>query len=393
MNIGVLKERKPDENRVALRPIQAGILKESGHRILVESGAGDRAGFPDEEYRADGATISTKNTILDECSLILKVKTPLKEEYEDYRERHILTAFLHLDENIPAEDIKRLIRSGFMGIAWEWIEKDNAYPILQVMSKLTGYLFAQRATELCTIHAGQLCGGYEDFAPGINIMIIGLGTIGMSALKYAVDNHYHVYLVEKHPESINERLNARFKTALDYISRYGIEVVIFDNDNPGRTKAEIGDLLPRMDIVLNGAVRRDDLPRHRMRYMIDEAMVRTMKKGSVICDATACDREFIETCVSSESLDHYDVIHGVIHYNCDHIPAGIGRMATELLTRETFPYIIEIANKGIWRAISENESLRRAICCYRARITNKHVSGRKGMAFTDLMELIGSHVS
>src|SRR5262249_669724 len=121
MNIGVLKEIKEDERRVALQPRHLKVLVSYGHRVMVEAGAGDGAGFDDAEYRANGAEITSKQEVLAYCGLILKVKAPVPAEYQDYSPRHTLFTYLHFDENIPAHSLMQLVDTGLMGLAYEWV--------------------------------------------------------------------------------------------------------------------------------------------------------------------------------------------------------------------------------------------------------------------------------
>ncbi|MDZ7743322.1 MAG: hypothetical protein U5Q03_16690 [Bacteroidota bacterium] len=284
MKIGLINEIKTDENRVALLPDQLRQLHENGHEIFVESGAGARAGFVDTEYQAAGGRITSKKQVLAEAELLLKVKAPQASEILDYSAAQTLFTYLHFDENIPPEKIRELIKSGFMGIAYEWVEAKGRYPLLEPMSILSGYLFAQKAVQLCTEHKGLLCGDYEGLYEGAGIMIIGIGTIGASALKYAIDNHLQITVVDKKPLELNQRLNRRFNTGKkDYLRDYMIEVIPFDMQKPEKTKNYLAEIMDQYDIIINCAVRRPDLPKEKMEYLIDRKMAGSMKKGSVIC--------------------------------------------------------------------------------------------------------------
>lgn len=389
MKIGLIKEIKTDENRVALLPSQLTVLSEKGHRVLVESGAGVMAGFTDEAYQEAGGRISSKKNILAESELLLKVKAPQPSEVNDYAAGQCLFTYLHFDENILPEKINALISSGFLGIAYEWVEKDGRYPLLEPMSILSGYLFTQKAIQLCTDHKGLLCGDYEGLYEPASIMIIGIGTIGASALKYATDNHLKITVVDKNPASLNERLNRRFGTgSKDYLREHLIEIIPFENERPEKTKNYLSEIMDQYDIIINCAVRRPDLPKEKLEYLIDRNMVSRMKKGSVICDATACDKDLIETCISSESIHHYDVIDGVIHYNCDHIPSLTATTSSKLLTKSTFPYILEMAEKGIDVAISENEALRKGVSCYKGALTHEYSAIKKNMPWKNILDLL-----
>lgn len=389
MNIGLLKEHKTDEFRVALLPFQVKKLIENAHSVFVEEDAGIHAGYTNQQYQSQGATISQKSEILKKSKLLLKVKAPLDFEYHDYNKDHIVFTYFHFDENILPPKIQQLIKSGFTGISYEWVEDNGKYPLLEPMSQLSGYLFAQKAVELVTQHKGILCGKYEDYLNPANVLIIGLGTIGLSALKYFSDNYIDVTILDKHPNTINNRINQRFKTQrIDYLEDYNIECITFNNDQPELTKGYLSRIISKFDMILNCAVRRPDLPKSKLEFLIDRSMVKKMEAGSVICDTTACDEDLIETCISSEKVDHFDIINGVVHYNCDHIPSSVGRSASELLTSRTFPFILEIANKGLIEASRLTKPLYNGIVCYDGKITHRYIAQKKGFEFFELNSLL-----
>ena len=391
MRIGVLKEIKQDEYRVALIPEQVKVLFDLGHEVYVEHFAGEAAGFTDNEYIVNGAVSQSKAQVLENAMLLLKVKAPLPSEYKDYQKEHILFTYLHFDENIPKKEILKLISAGFLGIAYEWVEKNGKYPLLEPMSKLTGYLFAQRSYEFLTKYKGKLPGKYEKQHIGSKVLIIGLGTIGLSAINYFMHNGSQIVILDKHIGTINNRLNTRFETEnIDYLYQYNIELKAFDSKNPQKTKDDLRNVISEFDIVLNCAVRRDDLSKEKLDYLIDRSMIKQMGKGSVICDTTACDQDLIETCVSSGDINHIDIIDGVVHYNCDHIPSYVANTATILLTEQTFPYVQEIVSKGIKETIEDNVAFRNGVSCYQGYITHLYAAQKKDMMndYRDIMDLI-----
>ncbi|MCK1732327.1 hypothetical protein [Bradyrhizobium sp. 142] len=396
MNIGVLKEIKQDERRVALQPSQARALSSLAHNIYVESGAGERAGFSDADYQASGAKIVRKDEVLARARLLLKVKAPLRSEYDDYAPHHILFTYLHFDENISSQDLSELISRGFLGIAYEWVGKAGHYPLLEPMSKLTGYLFAQRALELCSQEKGVFCARNEDLLlPGGRALIVGCGNIGLSAFKYLSDLGVALtVIVTRGGEDFNRKANARFGTeGIDYVGTTRTNLVTMNSKDPSRTQHTISALLPETDIVLNCAVRRPNLPKRRMEYLIDRSMVRRMQKGSIICDCTACDNDMIETCTSSALLYDSYREEGVVHYNCDHIPSLVANTATRLLTARTFAYIQYIAHLDSLQAITQDENLRNGVCCYRGHLTHALSAEKKGLPYrplTDVIEALSS---
>ncbi|HSA34755.1 MAG TPA: hypothetical protein P5077_13600 [bacterium] len=388
MIIGVLKEIKKDENRVALVPGQVRMLSERGHTVHVQSGAGNRSGYRDDEFKAAGAMISDKKTLLRKAELVLKIKEPIEPEIGDYGADQTLFTYLHFDGNTPRETIDRLIKSGFLGIAYEWVEKDGHLVLLEPMSRLTGYLFAQRAVELCTRYKGVLCGRHENGLPGAKVLLIGIGTIGSTALKYFMDINADITVLDKHPETLNERINRRFGLAGDHLARLGIRTLRFDSEHPYASRDELARLLPSFDIVINSALRRADLPPARLDHLITADMIRTMRPDSVVCDATANIRDLIETAYPFEELDHFYREHGVIHYNSDHIPSMVGRTATDILTAATFPYVLDMAEHGVHEAIRRNAALRAGVSCYRGRITHAYTAKQKGYDHTPILDMI-----
>jgi alanine dehydrogenase len=393
MDIGVLREVKQDERRVALLPRQARELSRAGHSVLVEAGAGEGAGLADSDYEASGARIVAKHELLARSTLLLKVKAPLRTEYDDYDPHHILFTYLHFDENIAASDLCDLVSRGFTGIAYEWVGENGRYPLLEPMSRLTGYLFAQRSLELCAKEKGVFCARNENVLPGGRAMILGCGNIGLSAFKYLSDLGVPLTVVAtKGREDFNRRANDRFGTvSIDYIGRTATDLIVMNGKEPARTKDAILEVLPEADIVLNCAVRREDLPKSKMEYLIDRNMVREMQRDSVMCDCTACDKDLVETCTSSASLDHSYREEQVIHYNCDHIPSMVARTATALLTERTFAYIRELADWGSVRAASANRELRNGICCSGGHLTHELSARKKGLTYRpvdDVLEIM-----
>lgn len=394
MDIGVLKEVKEDEKRVSLLPEQVSVLVSSGHHVSVEQGAGLGSGISNGEYESSGAVILDKQDVLRKSQLLLKVKAPIPNEYEDYNEAHTLFTYLHFDENISVEQISSLIRQGFLGIAYEWVGEEQHYPILKPMSQLTGYLFAKEACHLCARYKGIFCGGNEDFLPAAHAMVIGLGNIGLSALKYFIDNGLKVTVVDSaNRKTVNAKANIRFGTAnVDYVSAFGVDYIQMDIDDPERTKKSISDRMKNLDIVICSAVRRENLPKRKLEYLIDKEMVSQMSPNSVICDATANDKDLIETCISSASLYHTYEVNDVIHYNCDHIPSMTPKTASKLLTNESFKYILQMANTGVIESVSENQFLRNGVSCFKGYLTHKYSANKKGLSWKPIQTLCG-HVS
>ncbi|KZL09443.1 Alanine dehydrogenase [Pseudovibrio axinellae] len=387
MRISVLKEIKPDELRVALRPDQASTLSRDGHEVYVEEGAGLASGFSDQNYLDCGALVRPKAQVIRAGKLLLKVKAPLEEEYEDYDQDKILFTYLHLDENIPAPTIQRFLTSGVMGIAYEWVGGDQHYPLLEPMSRLTGYLFAQKSIELSALNKGVFLPANERFLPGGNVLVIGAGNIGLSAIKYFADLNVNLTVLTKGgAEQLSKKLRDRFGDGAPDPDRF--RSLVMSVNQPEQTVQELAALMPELDILLNCAVRRPDMPKEKLEFLVCKEMIAKMAPGSIVCDATACDQDLLETCISSPLLEETSTQMGVVHYNCDHIPARVPATATKLLTDTTFKYVRSIANKGIVEALQEDAYLKNGVVCFQGHITHPYTAEKKGFKYCDLDSLL-----
>jgi alanine dehydrogenase len=252
------------------------------------------------------------------------------------------------------------------------------------MSRLTGYLFAQKAVELCAREKGTFCAANEPFLPGGRAVIIGSGNIGLSALKYLSDLNLRLSIIHNGPlATVQERMERRFgnRAASGLLANPDLRFIRMNANDPARTKAELAELIGEADILINAAVRRPSLPKTTLEYLVDRAMVARMVPGSVVCDATACDRDMIETCVSSPSLHETYREADVVHYNCDHIPALVARTASELLAESTFPYVLRLAEKGAFRAIQSDAALRNGVSCCEGWVTHKFSAEKKNLPY------------
>ncbi|BAQ49821.1 MULTISPECIES: hypothetical protein [Methylobacterium] len=384
MRIGVLRERKPDETRVALTPREVAVLVGHGHAVDVEPGAGEAAGHPDAAFVRAGAVVSAKKQILGACQLLLKVKAPLPEEYEDYDPGHILMTFLHFDENIDPVSLERLVARGFLGIACEAVRVSGRAPILEPMSRLTGHLFAQRAIELCTHHSGRLASGLDPALGPVGALLIGTGEIGLSVLQvwHALRLRMTV-LANRDRAAVNAQANHRFGTRNhDYLPADVVRFLRMDVTEPARTQAALAAALPSVAIVLNAAVRRPSLPPDRLPHLITRPMLAALAPGSIVCDATACDRDLIETCLSSPDLAAIETIDGIVHYSPDHIPALVPRTASDLYAAALLPFVIALADEGVAGALGPGTPLRGAIACGAGRLADARSAARKGLSAT-----------
>lgn len=384
MRIGILQERKQDERRVGLVPAQVRELVQSGHSVWVETGAGQASGYNDAAYSSTGASVVEAKDVYDNAVLLIKVKCPLPEEYSCLNDSHILFTYLHFDENIPPDKILQIVDTGVTGIAYEWVREGDCFPLLKPMSELTGAVFARKAMSLLMEHAGVLGGQYLDSWPIANCMIIGCGKIGANAINVLLRNRFNLTVVDKNPHTIEDRISPYVD--LSMWSQANVTKVRFDEDSVDESLEAIRTHLPEMHIVICSAVRRSTFTKDKCEYIIKREDIASMRRNSVICDATACDRDFIETCVSSESVTETYAEEGVIHYNCDHIPSLVPNTATTLLTAATFPYVKLLAEKGIG-ALS-NAALFAGTMCHKKKLTHEYSARKKQMSFVDLQTLL-----
>jgi alanine dehydrogenase len=371
---------------VALRPAQVRALTQAGHRVWVETGAGAAIGFDDASYEAAGGRLVGQAEVYANATLLMKIKCPLPEEYGFLCDGHILFTYLHFDENIPAPNIMKIIQTGVTGIAYEWVEEDGHFPLLQPMSELAGAVYARKAMNLLMERTGFLGGRYQPHWPASRAMVIGVGHIGANAVNVFLRNRFELTVVDKHPETLDARL--RSYVPLDLWVAARPEVIAFDEEaKPDTSVAALRRRLPETDIVIGSAVRRPTLPKEKCEYLIARRDVASMRPGSVLCDATACDRDFFETATSSDSLTETYMEEGVIHYNCDHIASLVAHTATLLLTEATFPYVQRLTG-GFTEAVRQNAALAKGVMCYRGHVTHAYSARKKNLAHTDLAQLL-----
>jgi len=366
MIIGIPKEIKIGETRVAITPEELKEFVKQGHKVLIESVAGEKSGFSDTDYEATGGIIVGKEELFSDAELILKIKQPYAEEMPYFREDQTLFTYLHLDGNAPREYTEELLKLGICAIAYEWVEKeDGTHPLLIPMSEITGNLVAQIGLELLTYPNGEkgiFAGGIEGLDPA-RVTIIGGGIIGCNAANYALRVGTKVTIVDKHPWDLSERLKR-------YVPAHLVEVV----DGVESDESNIRSLLPQTDLLINCAVRRPDF---KEPHLITREMLKLMEKGSILIDATASDHDMVETCKVTSHLEPTFVVDGIIHYCVDNVPAAVPRTSTLALTSKTLPYALEIANKGFWRAVSENEELAKGVMFVKDKIVSKLIADLK----------------
>jgi alanine dehydrogenase len=371
MIIGIPKEIKNNENRVALTPGGAKTLINHGHKVIVESQAGLGSGFPDEEYISCGAHIYTsKPKLFNEVDMIIKVKEPLKEEYHLFEEGQTLFTYLHLAPN--PELTEALLKARVKAIAYETIELPNkTLPLLAPMSEVAGRMSVQIGAGLlqkANGGAGILLGGVPGVAPA-QVVIVGGGNVGTNAAKIAIGMGARVTILD---------INSARLAYLDDIFGGRVTTLAYNEHN-------CEDAVKKADLLIGAVlVAGQSAPR-----TVSEEMVKSMKKGSVIVDVAIDQGGSIATIdrITTHDEPAYEK-HGVIHYSVANMPGAVPRTSTFALEAATLQYAIMIADKGPEKALLENEALMKGLNTYQGHITCKGVADSLGMPFVDPYALI-----
>ncbi len=356
MIIGVPKEIKDNENRVALTPAGAMELVKKGHQVRIEKGAGEGSGFKDNEYLMVGATIVKDAAEAWKADLVLKVKEPLPQEFGHFREHQMLFTFLHLAAAPALTDA--LLQRKVTAIAYETIQlADGSLPLLTPMSEVAGRMAVQAGAQfLEAIHGGRgmLLGGVPGVPPA-EVVIIGGGVVGTNAARIALGLGARVTILEKSLERMRYLEDIFQGRAVTFMS------------NP----FNIEQAVKRADLLI-GAVL---IPGAKAPKLVTEEMVKQMKKGAVIVDVAVDQGGIIETIdrATSHSNPTY-MKHGVVHYAVANIPGAVPRTSTFALTHATLPYVIKLADLGLMRAVESDSALRLGVNVYNGSITHPQIA-------------------
>ncbi|MET3697277.1 alanine dehydrogenase [Bacillus oleivorans] len=370
MRIGVPREIKNNENRVALTPAGAFHLVENGHEVFVETNAGAGSGFLDDEYVQAGARIVNTAEEAWSYDMVMKVKEPLPSEYVYFREGLILFTYLHLAAE--PELTKALTEQKVIGIAYETVQLPNrSLPLLTPMSEVAGRMATQIGAQfLEKVNGGR--GILLSGVPGVSrgkVTIVGGGVAGTNAAKMAVGLGAQVTILDISPDRLRE---------LDDIFGNSITTLMSNPFN-------IAEAVQEADLVI-GAVL---IPGAKAPRLVSEEMVKSMKEGSVIVDVAIDQGGIFET--TDRITTHDDPTytkHGVVHYAVANIPGAVPRTSTIALTNVTVPYAIQIANKGYQRACLDNEALFKGINTLNGYVTYKAVADSLGLEYKDAKELL-----
>ena len=367
MRIGVVREIKAGERRVALTPPGARVLTAHGHQVLVESGAGRGSGFDDAAYRSAGAEIvRDAATVWGEADLVLKVKEPLEEEFGHFRPGLILFTYLHLAA-APAL-AKALLDHGVIAFGYETVQGPNGQglPLLAPMSEIAGRLATQVGAQFLQGNAGGkgvLLGGVPGVPPA-HVVIIGAGTVGSNAAQIAVGMGARVSVVDKNPEPLHR---------LDSVYRGRIETVLANT-------IALDDLVATADVVISSVL----VPGGRAPRIVTEKAVQRMMPGSVIVDVAVDQGGSVETVDRVTTHENPTFVrHGVIHYAVSNMPAAVPRTSTLALTGATLPYVLRLASKGWRRVIAEDPDLAAGLQTCGGAVTHPVVAADLGLPYEE----------
>lgn len=356
MLIGVPKEIKANENRVALLPVGASTLIKNGHKVVVETKAGIGSGFSDEDYKAVGAEIaSAPKEIYAAAEMIMKVKEPIAPEYKLIRKGQVLFTYFHFAAS--KELTEAMMASKCVAIAYETVQKaDRSLPLLIPMSEVAGRMAPQEGAkylEKAMGGRGILLGGVPGTGPA-EVMVLGGGIVGTNAAKIAAGFGAKVTIYD------NNLFRLRY---LDDVMPKNVTTMM-SNDYYIRAG------LPKADLVI-GAVL---IPGTKAPKLVTREMLSLMKEGSVIVDVSVDQGGCIETCKPTTHENPTFVIDGVLHYCVANMPGAVPHTSTLALTNATLPYAVEIANKGYEAAIKTNPEIKLGLNMIDGKITYKGVA-------------------
>jgi alanine dehydrogenase len=369
VRIGVAKEIKTDEYRVALTPAGARELVQRGHDVVVETGAGDGSSMPDADYERAGAKLGSVDEVWETAELLLKVKEPIEPEYKRLRDDLVLFTYLHIAADEPLT--RALVDSGIKAVAYETVETDDRrLPLLAPMSEIAGRLASQAGAyflEKPLGGRGLLLGGVPGVQPG-KVLVLGGGVVGYNAAVIAIGLGAQVTILDKSIDRmryLDEILSGRVSTVMS--STLQIESMIGDAD------------------LVIGAVL---VPGARAPKLVTRDMLGGMKKGAVIVDVAIDQGGCVETAHATTHSDPVYDVDGVIHYCVANMPGGVPITSTKALTNATLPYVEAIAEHGLADAVARDKALAMGVNVLEGRITYEPVAEAHGLDYTPLDELL-----
>ncbi len=370
MKIGIPKEIKNNENRVAATPSGVLQLVKAGHQVLLQTQAGAASGFTNQAYQAAGATIVESAVEAWDVDMVMKVKEPIASEYGFFRKNLILFTYLHL---APEKELTAaLLQNEVIGIAYETVQLANgSLPLLTPMSEVAGRMATQIGAQfLEKPHGGKgmLLGGVPGVRRG-KVTIVGGGVAGTNAAKIAVGLGAEVTILD---------VNADRLAQLHDVFGFSISTLMSNEYNIARS-------VQQSDLVI-GAVL---IPGAKAPKLVTEQMVQQMEAGSVLVDIAIDQGGIFET---SDRITTHDqptyVKHGIVHYAVANMPGAVPQTATFALTNVTLPYALQIANQGVQKACSQNPALLKGINTLKGQVTYQAVATAQNVPYTPALDLL-----
>lgn len=370
MIIGVPKEIKNNENRVALTPAGAKELVKRGHEVYVQSTAGEGSGFTDEEYKGAGARIlPTIEATYEIAEMIMKVKEPIEPEYKLIKKDQLLFTYFHFASYQPLTEA--MIKSGAVCLAYETVEtKQRALPLLIPMSEVAGRMATQEGAKYLEKPMGGrgiLLGGVAGVKPA-KVLIIGGGVVGTEAAKMAAGLGADVTIMD---------LNLNRLRYLDDVMPQNVHTMMSNEYN-------IREMIKEVDLIV-GAVL---IPGAKAPKLITRDMLKEMKPGTVLVDVAVDQGGCIETCTPTTHQEPTFVIDEVIHYCVANMPGAVPYTSTLALTNATLPYAIQLANKGWKKACKENEELKLGLNVVKGDVVYEAVAEAFDMPYTNVSKYV-----
>jgi alanine dehydrogenase len=369
VKIGVAKEIKADEYRVALTPAGARELGQSGHDVIVETGAGEGSAFSDAAYDAAGAVMASVDDVWADSELLLKVKEPIEPEYGHLRDGLVLFTYLHIAADEPLT--RALLESGITAVAYETVETDaGALPLLAPMSEIAGRLAAQAGAyflEKPQGGRGLLLGGVPGVAPG-HVVVIGGGMVGYNAAVIALGLGASVTILERSLDRMRH---------LEEILSGRVSLVM-------SSSLQIEESVQDADVVI-GAVL---IPGALAPKLITREMVAEMKEGSVLADVAIDQGGCAETSRPTTHSEPVYVVDGVTHYCVANMPGAVPITSTKALTNATLPYVEQIADYGLPEAVGRDPALARGVNVVDGKVTYEAVADAHGLDYHPLEDTL-----
>ncbi|HET9684512.1 MAG TPA: alanine dehydrogenase [Gemmatimonadaceae bacterium] len=363
MKIGVPKEIKTNENRIALVPAGAEALITAGHSVLVETGAGLGSGFGDADYTAVGAKIAPDAaTVWKDSEMIMKVKEPIKSEWPHMRKDQLIFTYFHFaaDEELT----KAHLKSGAVCVAYETVElPSHELPLLTPMSEVAGRMAVQEGAKyLEKLYGGRgvLLGGVPGVAPA-KVVILGGGIVGINSAKMAAGMGAKVVILDISLERL----------------RYLSDVMPANVQTIYSNRHNILEQIETADLVVGGVL----IPGAKAPKLVRREDLKRMQPGSVIVDVAVDQGGCVETVHATTHENPTYVVDGVIHYAVANMPGGVPRTSTLALTNATLPYALQLANKGWKRALRENPALLKGLNVADGKVTYQAVAEAFGLEY------------